>query len=325
MESAGQYAVRLEGWMNSVELRRIQLLDWLYDFKGEHDGEMAAIKDFLGDEADDYTRSIMRDVLEDLARDDLIILALGFDFDGASALIKSRGRAEVEGRRTRRANRALRNIACRTAVIRWLYEQPGHQAVSTQAMMTTPEYYFEGAPFESPDLDAALLYLLDIGLLRGTKVMGGSVARPRLTTSGIECAERFGGSVADYQDRQRGGTINNVQFTGPISGGNFAIGSQDVTQQTKVGVGSEELLTLIRAMREALPALDLRDDARVQLSQDLELAEGEVLAPDGQPPIVRELLGRAATKLTDAGAGALNAVLQAVLKYEMAKHGMPLL
>jgi hypothetical protein len=107
-------------------------------------------------------------------------------------------------------------------------------------MMTNPEYYFEGAPFESPELDAALVYLQSIGLIQGMKVWDGAIVTPRLTASGIECAERSRGSVVDHQDRQRGGgTTNNLQFHGAISGGNFAIGNHDVTQSSGGGIRSQ--------------------------------------------------------------------------------------
>ncbi|WP_143728286.1 hypothetical protein [Micromonospora cremea] len=42
------------------EKRRVDLLEWLYDYRGEQPGAMPAVVDFLDGEPDEHTEELMR-------------------------------------------------------------------------------------------------------------------------------------------------------------------------------------------------------------------------------------------------------------------------
>ncbi|WP_041832164.1 hypothetical protein [Actinoplanes sp. N902-109] len=110
--------------MTGTELMRIQVLDRLYNYQPEQSGAMAGFAYIVGGvDLDHDEQSLWVDVLHNLADKGLIMVGDSLNFDGYSALIKGRGRAEVEARRVSRANPGARRRAARDAVLAGSHHQ----------------------------------------------------------------------------------------------------------------------------------------------------------------------------------------------------------
>lgn len=266
-----------------TELMRVRLLDWLYDFRPENPAELARVVDFLPveDRADQHQHGIWRGVVRDLASDGLVMDGSGMGFEGISAAITTLGRQDVEARRARRDDRTQRNPAIRDAVIRWV--NASAPAPSIEPMLAS--YRFEGDLLTKAELDAALRYLKDKGLVTGITYADGALLQIVLTRSGVDCVEDFGGSVNDYLRQQaKGGTT--VNFNAPVTGSNLAWANRDVTQtaHTTTGVAGDELAALISAIKQALPVLGLDDADNEGLRIQLDIVDEELTAaePDAE-------------------------------------------
>jgi hypothetical protein len=311
--------------MTETEILRIQFLDWLYDVGSERPSEQAKVVDFLGDDEPDHqTETVWRGILRELDSDGLIRLAETMGFGGTSATLTGAGRGDVEARRKRRQNPARRNAAGRDAVVRWVYAHP--KAPDLSPMVTDPDSFYEGQPFDLPDFDAALKYLLAKGLVTGQDVAEFVLLHAELTDKGIDCAENFGGSVSDYLRRSEdGGGTTNVNFHGPVSGA-IALGNRDVTQTvTSTGIAADELVVLVRAIAEAVSVLGLSEEDASTIASDAQIIEGELVHEKPDAGVVRTFMGRILAKLGNAAASsALALVLTAYVKELMRKVGIPI-
>jgi len=259
-----------------------------------------------------------------LHQDGLIRLAETFGFDGTSMIITHAGRVDVEARQARRRDPAQRNMAARDAVVRWLYARLGSETSDVQAMIADPRYLYEAWPFTAADLHTAVTYLVNTDLVRGIGTFGGRVARPQLTTKGIDCAEQFGGSVSSYlRPSTSGGTQNNVNFNGAVSG-NVAWDAEQVTQTANTGLDASQLQKVVRAIVEALPAIDLSSEQADQLRSDLSTIEGELVAEHPDRSVIKTIMARALTTLGTVANSALATMLTASAEELMRRVGIPI-
>lgn len=306
-----------------TELMRVQLLDWLYDFQPEHPGEFAPIVDFLTveDRTDERLHGLWRGVVGDLAADGLVMDASGMGFDGLAAAITTSGRQDVEARRIRRHDRAQRNVAIRDAVMRWLYAN----APAPDLAPMRASHRYEGEPLTERELDAALQYLLDKGLVTGNNVAEAVLINIELTDRGIDCAEDSGGSVSDYL-RQQGSGNTTVNFHAPVTGSTVAWANRDVTQtaHATTGVAGDELAALVSAIKQALPVLGLDDVENAKLRSQLDVVEGELGGADPDAGVVTSVMRRVVGKIGDVATSSLGLLLTAYTKVLMQKAGVPL-
>jgi hypothetical protein len=311
--------------MTETEILRIQFLDWLYDVGSERPGEQAAVLDFLGDEEPDHqTETVWKGILRELDNDGLIRLAEAMGFRW-SVTLTGPGRGDVEARRKRRQDSARRNAAARDAVVRWLYDSPIPDP-DLSRMLTHPDSYYEGEPFDLADFDHALKYLLAKDLVTGRDVAEFVLSYAELTDKGIDCVENFGGSVSDYLRRGEdgGGTTHNVNFHAPVSGP-IAWGNRDVTQtMTSTGMAGDELAVLVRAITEAVSALGLSEEDASAIASNAQIIEGELVNEKPDAGVVRTFMGRILAKLGNAANSALALVLSAYAKELMEKIGIPI-
>jgi hypothetical protein len=305
-----------------THIKRIQLLDRLYDFRPRRRDEMAFVANLIDPPPDDHQQDLWRDILHQLADSGSIVLAESMSFDGTSVSLLGPGRAEVEERRKRRGNPGLRSAAARDAVLRWISANPGRSALNP--MSDDSAYFFEGAPLQRHDLGSALSYLHKQGLVEGTRFDETTLMNAKLTDKGRDCIDNFGGSVSDSMRSTQGGgnTTHNIHFNGPVSG-NVAWSNQTVTQSaTTSGVAGEELMVLIRAVAQSVQALDLpRQDAEA-LGSHLQVVEGELRSGHPDQNIVATFMGRAMKTLGRQGGNALALVLGASTRALLEQMGL---
>ena len=293
-----------------TEVMRAQLLDWLYDFRPDNPAECASIVDFLdpGDRTDGHQHLLWLGIVRDLEVHGLVLNASGMGFEGLAAMITAAGRHDVEKRRVRRRDLAQRNTVVRDAVIHWVYANS--PAPNLEPMLAN--YCFEGERLTQRDLDSALGYLLNKGLVAGNGVDQAEQVSIELTERGIDCAENCGGSVSDYLSRERGGgTQINIQGDnyGPMAWDNRQI-TQTVTT-TATGTAGDELAVLVRAIREALPVLDIQEADRTRVETQLQTVEEELDGGEPNPGLVGGMLTRTMATIGTVADSSLTLLLTA--------------
>lgn len=313
--------------MTSINTWRIRILDWLYDHRPDHPGQLASIGEFLTEDqrADQNLHMLLRSLLMDMDTEGLIKFSGTMGFLGSAAMILATGMAEVEQRRRNRGNRALRNAAARGAMLRWIYDHPKESDPVVQAAVDQ-EVMFEGEPFTKEDLAAAARYLDSKKLITGTPVAQiDYLLLATVTDEGIDCIEQFGGDVADYTRRgERAGTQNIVNFHAPVSG-NVAFDAETVTQTASTtGMVADEMVQVLRAIVEALPVMGLPEAEAAALQRDAATLQGELALPTPDSGVVATFGRRVLDKVSSSAAGVVGAVLGAYLRFLAAKAGIEL-
>ncbi|MET7423583.1 hypothetical protein [Dactylosporangium sp. NPDC005555] len=310
--------------MTNTDVRQAQFLDSLYDYDRERPGQVPGVVDLLGERYDPNDEHVWRGIVRDLDYQGLIKLAETMGFDGTRAMITGSGRRDVEARRARRADFTQRNPLVRRAVIRYVYANS--PAPDLTPMLET--YHFEGEPLTRRDLDTALQYLLDKGLVHGVDVAEEILIHIRLTDRGIDCAENFGGSVGEFLNHERGGGGNTtVNFHGPVTGSNVAWNSREITQTattTSSGLAGDELASLVGAIRQALPVLGLDNAEVTRLGGQLDVIEGELEGDEPDPGVVRSVMRRVLSKIGEVGETQLGLLLTVGTRRLLEEAGIPL-
>ncbi|GAA1758720.1 hypothetical protein [Luedemannella helvata] len=315
--------------MTEAELRQVLILDRLYDHRPENPGDIPDVGDVLGSDYDPSDEELWRGALKTL--DSLGLVELMETFGGlatSGVSITDLGRVEVEKIRKRRENPALRNAAARKAVLEFLYAQPGYRAMTVDGLLSSPHAQFEGDALGSADIDAALPYLTRKRLITGIRTgQLNTLVRLHLTDRGVDCVEQFGGSVADYvRNVEHGAANNTVNFHGPVTGSNVAWNSREITQTatTSTGVAGDELVSLIKAIKQALPVLGLDEADSARLLGQLDVVEGELESAEPDAGVVKSVLKRVLSKVGAVADSSLGLFLTAYAKDLMRKAGVPL-
>lgn len=314
--------------MTETELRRVRLLESVYDYQRDRPGWNPSLLDLVEGEIGSAEEESWRQLLRELDARGSLWLEETFDLESTTFGLTDNGRREVESRRMRRTDRAARNAAARNAIIRWLYGQPEFRAHDLAPMLTDPSCLFEAAPFSEADLDNALVYLKDNGLVDGVPIAERSnVLRPCLTTAGIDCVEAFNGSVAEYV-RRGAETYGNttITFNGAVSGTSVAWNSRQITQttMTETGMAGDEVAALVGAIAQALPVLGLDGPVMERLRGQVELIREELASGQPEPSVVTTLLKRVLGKIGEVAENSLGLVLTAYAKDLMRRVGVPL-
>jgi len=106
--------------VTETELRRVRLLESVYDYQRDRPGWNPSLLDLVKDEIGSAEEESWRQVLRELDARGSIRLEETFDLESTTFGLTGNGRDEVESRRARRTDGAARNAAARNAIIRWL-------------------------------------------------------------------------------------------------------------------------------------------------------------------------------------------------------------
>jgi hypothetical protein len=309
--------------MSDAIAYRDQLVDWVYEQAGGVVTESVPIMAFTESVGlnSDGAYTLLR-----YCRDEGLLDDRTSGMGNPCALLTSYGMADVLARRKRRVDPAQRARACRTALLRWFYDQ----RIAQVHMPITEEFaqdaskVWEGIQFTDIEIQDAAEYLSDKALIDGVSVpeLRGPV-RAQITTEGIDCVTDWDGNVAEYLRDQRGygPTINHgPEFHGRAQGQHFAWGNRDVTQHQvseQVAPGFEPLAEAVAEILKQLPAFGLDPDDQ----QDAEEAAGEVLGevtqPRPEPRRVRKMVATLRGFLVPIAASAARQEVQ-----ELAQHGI---
>jgi hypothetical protein len=170
--------------------------------------------------------------------------------------------------------------------------------------------------------------LHDLGLVEGgsyTASFNGPLTA-RLTPEGQDLVES-GRTVEDYMsDQKRQRATNETHFHGPVSG-NVSWSSNHVSQtvqSTSTGLAADEIANLVRAIVEALPALNLSEEAQREVTTSAQVLEGELERAEPDQQLVRTYMQRIRDAIVTEAGSSLGQVLVAHTKMFMALIGAPI-
>lgn len=161
------------------------------------------------------------------------------------------GEAQVQAWAALRRHRATRAMACRSALLDWLYDEPESQSGEGHELLDDARGYFYGVQFSVPDIDEARDYLGAQGLLEGIAAWGASYLRPCITAAGKVCVESFDSDVAAYLHQARGG--NSVSYNTNIdrsSGVQVANASPGASMHSSVTITDDHRQQLVEVTRQ---------------------------------------------------------------------------
>lgn len=227
-------------------------------------------------------------------------------------LMTDAGKAEESRRAAVRSNPRRRNIACREALLDWLYGAE-HMPV-TKDFVGDVRAHFHGDPLSELEVSAAARYLKDDGRIKGIETaQSDGPIRIEINSRGREIVERHDGRLFKASEPQSVHYGNT--FHAPV--GQVAQG-WNFTQVQNVGLDPAELARAIAAVREAIAGL--QTDEREAANRALDGIEDEVKEglPDTGPvrrrlKILERITEAASVEGMKAAVGFLTQVLAGAL------------
>jgi hypothetical protein len=263
------------GWTSS-EIRQAQLIEWI--MPQQTAAEYVAVQPFydaLPDQSAN-TDEIAHADLQHLGQRGLLDLALGLggitDFH---VRITAQARGLAEQRRAARANLSKRRVACRVAMIDWLYSVDAVSVRNLPArnlMLDSATHgVWYGQPFTDDDLDATAAWLFRNGYVKGITIdQAEGPIRLYLTDAGAECAERYDSDVHRYAEAKRAQGSGMIVSFGGSNYGQVA-GNHAHQVQNNVGATTDELRKQIVAIAELVRGL-VPDASSIDAERDAALA-----------------------------------------------------
>ncbi|MEU8236436.1 hypothetical protein AB0C12_43165 [Actinoplanes sp. NPDC048967] len=208
--------------MNDATRREFALLDWLVARRPPDSSGVYSLAEMFGGNPPVGDETLWMDTLQDLDQRGLIRTAIVLDFFASGVRLTAGGHAETLRRHERRDDPLQRAIGCRRGLLLWAYGLD--KAAPVTGFLSSPHASREGAVFSERDIDAAVTYLVDEGLLYasdGTDSDAVPVILVRLTARGKRHLEEH-----DSERSDRG----NVVYVMGDNNGSLNIGNRDVTQ-----------------------------------------------------------------------------------------------
>lgn len=237
--------------------------------------------------------------------------------ENLSVRLSDEGLAALRQRKQRQGDEKLRALACRDALLDWLYAcEGGPNPSSVDDIRGDPRSFFEGSPFTDEELHRSALYLKERGLLDGLAVwQRADPLRPQLTSDGRDCIEQYEGSVAAFMRRsldQRGDQII-THFNAPVHG-QVGIAGGDLNQTQHQGIDGATLQRLLDDVREAAEQIDPAEKPYLLVYVDTLQAEADAQQPNagiirGTVDRLGEIAGRVGNATLSTTVAALTTIL----------------
>jgi hypothetical protein len=262
------------GWTAS-RIRQIKLIEWVI----EHSSELLPDEYLL---VEPFYRGLpdQSENVAETARGDLraIEAMWGFKAEGKRDRIETLGvrasdeaRFFVEGLRAMREDKQQRRIACRDAMVDWLYAQdavnPQEMALRDVMLADLTRGTWLGQPFTSADLAVAA------GWLHRQKLVDGIITSMEaegpewlyLTGDGVKCAEHFGSDVSAFLTKvsSAGPTVTIGTHSGPLQ-----VAGDHAHQQQSISISTEQLRLQITGITEIVRAFVPDAPDAMQAEQD---------------------------------------------------------
>lgn len=326
---------RGSGWTRS-QIRQVQLLEWLAAESVEQPHVYVEVADFyhsLADLGGDAFGIALAD-LKLLEERQLINQASGIGgIESLAAMLAPQGRNFLEQLQTLRADKRRRRLACRDAMVAWLYSVDATNSMKVpprEAMLADLQYgTWLAERFRDADLAEAAGWLHDQGLVEGPTVdEDPGPLRLYLTADGMACAESFDFDTGRYVEARggRGGPVTDPVPLTPASVTNVfgnhnnvlaaSPGASMTVVQTITDDQRQQSLLLAQAVEQAQGALG---SGATQAAAELRVAA----QPDQRDPgVLRHALERLRDALVTGSADVLGKALLGGFTGLLAHYGV---
>lgn len=213
--------------------------------------------------------------------------------------ITARGRQAVEEMRARRTDRGHRRTACRNDLLKWVDANTKADDPGTRIARENFNGSLDLEPFSDEEVLAAADYLEDNGFIRSISALGGRHILMWVTARGQEAVDAGGVENFVWRDYPVG-QVTNYNFGGTGNTIAAAIGAHSQATATTSSFDPAKALEFARAVRDALPVLNLPEEAIVALAE---------IEQDGDPGLRQRATARLYQFVSDTGASGLGQVL----------------
>lgn len=273
------------GWTkDGAQLIAWQVLVWLVQQPYGYTGDTAPFREANGISEENLLPAMRQLLSEGFTEPPELMVA-----DQTWADVTNAGHVEAQRIKTAWSDRSARAIACREAVLDWLYENevgpnPSHYPVTSDFIGDT-RAYFLGDPFTESEVGRAAGFLKTQGLVDGfDTAQSAGLVRSQITAEGIRRVEEQSG-------RLYAPATPTQSFTNVVHGsvGQIAQGSHFQQAQT-VGTDPEALRFALQAVAAAVE--ELGEDDRAAASRALATIEDEAADGFPEPGTVRRRMKR---------------------------------
>jgi hypothetical protein len=249
---------RPQWWLSALDLDLLALCEYLADKSSN------GLADFLEDFTPPHGALDMQRLVETAMAEHYVFSVpkqRSFGHAFAPVQIAPSGTRRINTVYEHRSRSEERTRAARQGLLLWAYE---HEPVSPEGILDAhPPYNFWGTPFTHTDLERAATYLLEGGFIQsmGPLRADGQPSVIRLTNSGKDCVEGFGGNIGSYRANQRnsGGDTFAQHFHGDFTGQN-AQGHNISQTQHNASVDPDAFAAIFSGLRDVLAQVDNQDD-----------------------------------------------------------------
>ncbi|MGL5825661.1 MAG: hypothetical protein ACRCYU_12760 [Nocardioides sp.] len=244
------------GPVTSQHEQNMRVLEYIYDGEVTGGADLPGLWDLVGEEQAQVSASSLegRGLIRRGRR-----LAGEYHITGS-------GREEIEAMRTRRADRSYRRRECRKQVLRYL---DGLGSTGTIVQLSGFEESLDGVQFANEDLQAALGFLIDRGLIaESQRLANGDHYLVRIGPDVSECVDsRL--DIDDFLSQKRGSsrsTTTNIHVAGSGHNLAMAVGDHASAEASVTTFNHEHALLFARAIRAAADDLHLGAEQEVNLA-----------------------------------------------------------
>lgn len=310
------------GWgLSRSEVRQIHLAEWIAQQQPDTYFSVVEFYDCLADQSANTWDTAHSD-LKYLEERGLIKLSVAMGGISGLHVGAAQGvRDLTEELRDTRADKRQRKIACRDAMVAWVYSQDVTTAAESlvrNSMLDDSRYgLWWGEPFTARDLDDAAAWLKRNGLADGPMVeQEEGPVRLYLLDEGVTCAEDFGADTRGYIDAQRreprsGPTLHIGTNSAP-----FMMAGDHAQQTQNIGANVADLRALISSLAEMVRA-EVPEAAEVTAQEQAAL---EAVGQGNVDTSVLRRFGQWVVSIVQAGASAaLVPIVSAAVRHMMAE------
>ncbi|MFF9778296.1 hypothetical protein ACF1HJ_32140 [Streptomyces sp. NPDC013978] len=197
--------------------------------------------------------------------------------------LTGRGLEYAEHLRETSGSKLDRDTYLHNVLVRWAYNQspPGGSA-SLQMFAASDDWWFSGTEVTWDEVDAAVDYLEAKGLLVVARAIGATHIRPTPLGADFARSKQMLRTFMSSQQPNSSTVTNNYHHSnivqGDARGSNFASGD-NATQTVNHGVDADAFAALITQLRDVVPHLELSQEDREDLTEEIDTLAGEQTDP----------------------------------------------
>ncbi|WP_336922777.1 hypothetical protein [Aquipuribacter sp. SD81] len=276
-------------------MKRLSVLDWVYDRGGDAPGTFVPLADLLGGEPKAAQALAME--IEELGRRGWLTVAATYDLPDWSCALTVAGLEFLEEVRKRRGDVIPRRRSARDALLHWLFAircQAAPTPANVREFATSPYGSYYGHAFNETEITQAIEYLMKSGYVMATRAMRGDILHPSITAQGEQLLEQ-GLSVNAVPPKDAADDAPpplHIHVNG--SNNNVAAFSPGASQSVRLSQENQrQILAVADALTDTIELLGLKDEQRDEAQRVSDSLRGEIASAAPAVSRLRQLLSKA--------------------------------